>query len=62
MKSKVDQVIEFERVRLMVAPIDPELSAPDSEPHWACPDCGMPCRCVGVVRYLRHERCTWEEP
>jgi len=28
-----------------------------AEPHWACPDCGLPCRCVGAARILKHERC-----
>ena len=34
-----------------------ELAGPDAEPHWACPDCGQPCRCVGIIRRERHEPC-----
>jgi hypothetical protein len=34
---------------------DRELSPHDAEPHWACPDCGQPCRCK--VPELRHARC-----
>lgn len=31
-------------------------------PHWACPDCGQPCRCTDLLaRQAPHQRCGWKE-
>lgn len=27
------------------------------EPHWACPSCGIACRCEGAARALAHRDC-----
>ena len=38
------------------------LSGPDTAPHWACPDCGMPCYCVDpLARLSPHRPCNQRE-
>lgn len=32
-------------------------SRPSDPPHWACPDCGHPCYCIGPGQALAHVRC-----
>jgi hypothetical protein len=45
-------------VLLKVLAMEPTTIAPTgTEIHWACPDCGSPCRCVGFSRELPHVHC-----
>ena len=37
-----------------------QLSAAQDEPHWACLDCGRPCRCS--LPGLAHTRCGFPDP
>jgi hypothetical protein len=32
-------------------------SSIEEQVHWKCPDCLVGCRCVGLARSMRHERC-----
>lgn len=36
-------------------------SSVGTEPHWACPSCGLPCSCAGAARFLAHRDCEWWE-
>ena len=44
---------------LMTLPDPGQPSTRFAEPHWACPDCGTPCRCQAdtIGRRLPHDRC-----
>lgn len=47
------------KVQRTLTPVEEGAIAPDpdAEAHWKCPDCFMPCYCVGPARLMDHNAC-----
>lgn len=59
--SGPERTAQATRLRIAVESIPVRYSTPQTPPHWACPDCGAPCRCVDpIARRMPHTPCKVE--